>query len=69
MAQWLYLAGLKAAAEMARAMGEADAAQRYEQMLENGRAWVEEHLFNGSYYEQQVDLKTGRAWRNSARTR
>ena len=57
---WLngfYLAGLKAAAEMARAMGEADAAQRYEQMLENGRAWVEEHLFNGSYYEQQVDLK------------
>ncbi len=57
---WLngfYLAGLKAAAEMARAMDDGESAALYTQIYEQGRAWVESHLFNGHYYGQQIDLK------------
>ncbi|MBE5766434.1 MAG: hypothetical protein E7335_04595 [Clostridiales bacterium] len=57
---WLngfYLAGLKAGAEMAKAMGEQDTAQKYLEVFENGRKWIEENLFNGEYYEQKVDIK------------
>ncbi len=55
---WLtgfYLGALKAAGEMARALGDPDAAQ-YEAIFEKGRARADAELFNGSYYMQRVDL-------------
>ena len=56
---WLtgfYLAALKAAAEMAEACGEPQAAAHYLGLLSRGQEWVEANLFNGEYYQQQVDL-------------
>jgi uncharacterized protein (DUF608 family) len=56
---WLtgfYLAALKAGAEMADHLGEADTAREYRAVFERGRDWVEGHLFNGEYYEQMLDL-------------
>lgn len=56
---WLtgfYLAALKAGAEMAEACDDPLAAEHYLALLSRGQAWVEEHLFNGEYYHQQVDL-------------
>jgi uncharacterized protein (DUF608 family) len=54
--QGFYLAALKAAAEMARALGDGDAAL-YRSLFEKGRAWADKNLFNGEYYVQRVDLK------------
>lgn len=56
---WLtgfYLAALKAAAEMARACGEPETAEQYLDLLARGQEWVEDNLFNGEYYQQQVNL-------------
>jgi uncharacterized protein (DUF608 family) len=56
---WLegfYLAALKAASEMAEALGDADGPV-YRSLFEKGKAWSDKHLFNGEYYIQQVDLK------------
>ncbi len=53
MAAW-YLAALHAAERMARAMDDAAFADRCRELAGRGRAWVDEHLFNGEYYEQQV---------------
>jgi len=56
---WLsgfYLAALKAGAEMAAYLGEAETAESYMNIFARGKKWVNEHLFNGSYYEQHVDL-------------
>lgn len=56
---WLegfYLGALNAAAEMAEYLGEADAAEDYRCLFENGRRFCNEKLFNGEYYEQKVDL-------------
>ncbi len=52
----MYLAALKAAAEMAEALGETESAAEYRAIYERGRAWVDEHLFNGEYYFQRIDL-------------
>ena len=49
-----YLAALAAAAEMADAMGEDGGP--YRALAERGGRWVAEHLFNGEYYKQQVNL-------------
>lgn len=57
---WLngfYLAALKAGAEMADSLGEAETAREYRELFEKGRAWVDQNLFNGEYYHQIVDLK------------
>ncbi len=57
---WLngfYLAALKAGALMAERMGESDTAREYLALFEKGKKWTDEHLFNGSYYHQIVDLK------------
>jgi non-lysosomal glucosylceramidase len=57
---WLtgfYLGALKAASEMAAHLGENDAAAEYAQIFEQGKAWMDEHLFNGEYYIQSIDLK------------
>ncbi len=57
---WLngfYLGALKAAAEMADALGETQCAEDYRDIFERGRAWTIENLFNGEYYCQLVDLE------------
>ena len=57
---WLtgfYLAALKAAAIMAKHLGELDTAKEYTEIFEKGSKWVEENLFNGEYYIQDIDLK------------
>ena len=57
---WLegfYLAALKAGAEMAEYLGEPDLAQTYRELFQRGSAWTEQHLFNGSYYVQDIDLQ------------
>lgn len=56
---WLegfYLAALKAGAEMADAMGEADSAVLYRSLYEKGRAFCDTELFNGAWYDQKTDL-------------
>ncbi len=49
-----YLAALGAAAEMAAAMGDAGFADRCRNLRDQGAKWTDEHLFNGSYYAQEV---------------
>lgn len=50
----MYLAALKAMAEMAAHLGE-DASE-YLRMFENGKAFLNTQLFNGKYYYQRVNL-------------
>ena len=52
----MYLAALKAAAEMAEHLGETDSAAEYRELLKKGRAYLETQLFNGRWYFQKVDL-------------
>ncbi len=56
---WLegfYLLALDCAAEMAEALGETARVETYKQLYEKGRSWTNEHLFNGEYFGQTVDL-------------
>lgn len=56
---WLtgfYLGALKAASEMAEALGDVASASQYQAIFERGKAWVDANLFNGEYYVQKVDL-------------
>ncbi|MBQ9783323.1 MAG: hypothetical protein IJW44_02270 [Clostridia bacterium] len=56
---WLegfYLAALKAAAEMAEALGYETDAAVYRDLFARGSAFVEKELFNGSYYVHKIDL-------------
>ena len=50
----LYLAALRAAEEMARAVGETDLADRYHAIFEKGSAETVKRLFNGEYFTQIV---------------
>ncbi|WP_374625888.1 GH116 family glycosyl hydrolase, partial [Devosia sp.] len=57
---WLtgfYLGALVAAQRMAEALGETEAAALYGAIYARGRAWVDQNLFNGSHYTQQVDIR------------
>ena len=57
---WLtgfYLTALKAAAEIARYFGEEEKADEYQAIFERGKEWVDKRLFNGEYYQQQIELK------------
>lgn len=54
--QSMYLAALKAAAEMAAFLGDAAKQDEYTKLFEKGRKWTKENLFNGAYYFQKVDL-------------
>ncbi len=57
---WLelfYLGALKAGSMMARAIGEDESAGLYESLYEAGRKYTEEHLFNGQYFFQKIDIK------------
>ncbi len=56
---WLngyYLAALKACAEMAEYLGEPDFADMCRDLFRNGTQIVEEELFNGRYYIQNIDV-------------
>ena len=46
----LYLAALRAASRMARAVGDDAFAAECDAVFARGRAWTEAHLFNGEYY-------------------
>ncbi|WP_195572245.1 GH116 family glycosyl-hydrolase [Paenibacillus sp. 1001270B_150601_E10] len=57
---WLngfYLGALKAGAEMALALGEPATAQEYLNLFTKGKAWTNQYLFNGSYYQQMINVK------------
>jgi uncharacterized protein (DUF608 family) len=49
-----YLGALRAAEEMARAMGEAASADGYKALWEQGSQWIDANLFNGEFYVQKV---------------
>lgn len=49
-----YLGALRACEEMARVAGEPGAASEYRRLFENGRRWIDAHLFNGEYYVQKI---------------
>jgi uncharacterized protein (DUF608 family) len=49
-----YLGALRAAEEMAGALGERENAREYRRLFESGSRWIDANLFNGEYYVQQV---------------
>jgi uncharacterized protein (DUF608 family) len=49
-----YLGALRAAAEMATAVGEPEFAAECSDLAARGGAWLDANLFNGEYYEHQV---------------
>jgi non-lysosomal glucosylceramidase len=53
MGLW-YLGALRAAEEMAQAMGDRQFANRCQELSVHGSEWLDEHLFNGEYFEQQI---------------
>jgi uncharacterized protein (DUF608 family) len=56
---WLtgfYLGALKAGAEMAAALGDAESSVEYLRIFTRGKAWVANNLFNGEYFQQTIDL-------------
>ena len=53
MGAW-YLGALRAAEEMARAVGDTAFAATCHDLFERGSAWVDTHLFNGEYYEHEI---------------
>ena len=54
--QSMYLAALKAAAEMAAFLEDTQKAQEYAALFEKGYHWTKENLFNGKYFIQKVDV-------------
>ena len=52
--EFLYLAALRASAEMADACGEAAFAADCRALVAKGSAWTEKNLFNGCYYEHRI---------------
>lgn len=49
-----YLGALRAGEEIARRLDDQDAADTYRRLFESGRAWIDQNLFNGEYYIQDV---------------
>ncbi|HXR40235.1 MAG TPA: GH116 family glycosyl-hydrolase [Terracidiphilus sp.] len=49
-----YLGALRAGEEMARAAGDADSAETYRKLFEQGSSWIDANLFNGEFYVQKV---------------
>lgn len=54
--QSFYLLALDCGAKIADAVGESARAEKYRAIYERGRAWTNEHLFNGAYFSQKIDL-------------
>ena len=56
---WLtgfYLLALRAGTEMAEFLGDHSTAEEYRALFSKGKSWVENNLFNGEYYQQDLDL-------------
>ena len=56
---WLegfYLLALDCGAQMAKYLGQEERAALYTSLYEKGKSWMNENLFNGRYFHQQVDL-------------
>jgi non-lysosomal glucosylceramidase len=53
MGSW-YLAALRAAEEMSAAAGDAEFASYCHKLFESGSGWLDDNLFNGSYYRHEV---------------
>jgi uncharacterized protein (DUF608 family) len=53
MGTW-YLGALRAMEEMARYSGEVGFADKCRKLFESGSRWMDEHLFNGEYYEHEI---------------
>lgn len=56
---WLngfYLAALLAGSNIARVLGHPEQAGLYAHLYEKGREWCGRHLFNGEYFQQEIDL-------------
>ncbi|MCK5803629.1 MAG: hypothetical protein KAI66_12385 [Lentisphaeria bacterium] len=53
MGTW-YLAALRAATEMAEAVGEPDFSRLCADLFQKGSVWLDAHLFNGEYYEHEI---------------
>ncbi len=53
----MYLAALKAAAEMAEFLGDGKKASEYYALFKNGYEWTKNNLFNGEYFFHKVDVE------------
>lgn len=53
----LYLAALSAGIRMAEFMEDYDAANEYRRLLEKGKRFMKEELFNGEYFFHKIDVK------------
>jgi len=49
-----YLGALRAAEEMAVAVGDKETVNEYRRLFAQGSRWIDEHLFQGEFYQQQV---------------
>ncbi|MCC7156263.1 MAG: hypothetical protein IT161_16920 [Bryobacterales bacterium] len=49
-----YLGALRAAEEMAKAVGDPTAAAQYRRLFDQGSKWIDANLFNGEFYVQQI---------------
>jgi non-lysosomal glucosylceramidase len=49
-----YLGALRAGEEMARAVGDSASADEYRKLFNQGSSWIDGHLFNGSFYIQEI---------------
>ncbi|GAA2104129.1 non-lysosomal glucosylceramidase [Microlunatus panaciterrae] len=54
LANSMFFAALRAAAEMAEAVGETETAKRYAEAADIGAARMDEMLYNGEYYDQRL---------------
>jgi len=54
--QGFYLLALDCGADMARSLGDEKRASLYATLYEKGKAFMNEHLFNGRYFHQFIDL-------------
>lgn len=57
MATW-YLGALLACESMGLALGKTSFAEKCRRLYTQGRSWIDEHLFNGEYYEHHVRALT-----------
>lgn len=53
----IYLAGLLAGIQLAGILGDKEAQEEYREVFQSGRKKLNRELFNGSYFEQKVNLK------------
>ena len=63
----LYLAALRAGEELAKLVGDTDAAATYREVFESGSVLTDQTLYNGEYYEQQVEPGAAQAWPEAQR--